>query len=208
VDWDAAEARFRRAIELNPRYATAHHWNAWLLAASGRIEESLAAGRAALARDPASVSIRRSLGWLNLMARRWDLSTQHLERAVAMDPTSEENHRILGLALMHQGRLDDAARSLPEAVSLSDRSAYALASLGFFEAKRGQPRVAEALLTELHERLEGRYVSFVAFTSASTTPTRPFDGSKGRARSGGAGWRTSRLILSSTRCATIRGSLS
>ncbi len=165
-DWDAAEARFRRAIELNPRYATAHHWNAWLLAASGRIEESLAAGRAALALDPASVSIRRSLGWLNLMARRWDLSTQHLERAVAMDPTSEENHRILGLALMHQGRgrLDDAARSLQEAVSLSDRSAYALASLGYFEAKRGQPRVAEALLAELHERSAGgRYVSSVAF---------------------------------------------
>ena len=80
-----------------------------------------------------------------------------------MDPTSEENHRILGLALMHQGRLDDAARSLQEAVSLSDRSAYALATLGFFEAKRLQPRVAETLLTELHERLEERYVSPVAF---------------------------------------------
>ena len=64
---------------------------------------------------------------------------------------------------MHQGRLDDAARSLQEAVSLSDRSAYALASLGYFEAKRGQPRVAETLLTELHERSEGRYVSPVAF---------------------------------------------
>ena len=74
-DWAGAEREFRRAIELNPRYATARQWYSWFLVAMGRFEEALAEGRAAVELDPASVSIRRSLGWLQYYAR------QHRRRA-------------------------------------------------------------------------------------------------------------------------------
>jgi serine/threonine-protein kinase len=63
-DWAAAESEFTRAIELNPRYSTARQWYSWFLAAMGRFDEALAEGRAAIELDPLSVSIRRSMGWL------------------------------------------------------------------------------------------------------------------------------------------------
>src|SRR5215217_6939758 len=71
-DWAAAERQFRRAVELNPRYSTAHQWYSWFLAAMGRFEESLEHGRTATELDPASVSIRRSMGWLQYYARQHD----------------------------------------------------------------------------------------------------------------------------------------
>ena len=40
-DWVAADREFRRAIDLNPRYATAHQWYAFLLESQGRIDDAL-----------------------------------------------------------------------------------------------------------------------------------------------------------------------
>jgi serine/threonine-protein kinase len=68
-DWVGAERELSRAIQLNPRYSTAHQWYSWFLAAMGRFDEALAEGRAAMELDPLSVSIRRSMGWLQYYAR-------------------------------------------------------------------------------------------------------------------------------------------
>src|SRR3989449_3680411 len=69
-DWDGAAREFQRAIMLDPRYPTAHQWFAFYLAAMGRLDEALIEGHTALELDPASVSIRRSVGWLYFYARR------------------------------------------------------------------------------------------------------------------------------------------
>ena len=68
---EEAIAYFSRAVELNPRYATARQWRSWFLMAMGRVQEALAEGRLAQDLDPASISVRRSLGWLQQVARRW-----------------------------------------------------------------------------------------------------------------------------------------
>ena len=69
----------------------------------GRTEASLAEGRMAIELDPASVSIRRSMGWLHYYARQPGEALEHLRRALAMNPTAEENHRLLGLAYLQMG---------------------------------------------------------------------------------------------------------
>src|SRR5437660_1333100 len=67
--WDEAAREFRRAIELDPRYAPAHQWYAFLLASQRKFDEALIEAHTALDNDPASVSVRRSLGYCYLYAR-------------------------------------------------------------------------------------------------------------------------------------------
>jgi serine/threonine-protein kinase len=162
-DWDAADREFRRAIELNPSYATAHQWYAWLHLARGRTDEAVASVRTAVAIDPLSVSARRGLGWILVYARRPDEAVEHLRRALGLDPTASETHRVLGMALIGCGRPDEAVEALEEAADLSSRAAYDVALLGHVHATRGRTDQALAIRSELEERARDRYVSPVAF---------------------------------------------
>jgi tetratricopeptide (TPR) repeat protein len=60
--WVEAEAAYDRAIALNPRYATAHQWRAWLLAYLGRHDEALAGIGRVLALEPMSLIINTNFG--------------------------------------------------------------------------------------------------------------------------------------------------
>jgi serine/threonine-protein kinase len=158
-DWEAAGREFRHAIELDPRYATAHQWYASLLASQGRHDESLVEGHTAFELDPASVSIRRSLGWNYYYARRYDQARYHVTRAIEMNPTAEESYRILGFALVMLGRLDEAERVLRESAALPAAGPYALGALGCALALNGKRAEAERILGELEARARREYVS-------------------------------------------------
>ncbi len=164
-DWDGAAREFQRAIELDPRYATAYQWYAFLLASGGRIDEALVTGHTAQDLDPASVSVRRSLGWLYVYARRYEQARYHLARAMEMNPTAEENYRILGLTLALEGQLDESVRVLREAVTMPGSGSYTLGTLGFALAKSGKTHEAESILAELELRGEREYVSPVALAT-------------------------------------------
>src|SRR3981081_1108021 len=79
-DWDldAAAREFQRAIELDPRYAAAHQWYAFLLASRGRSDESLLAAHTAQENDPASVYVRRSLGYCYVYAPKYEQARYHM----------------------------------------------------------------------------------------------------------------------------------
>jgi serine/threonine-protein kinase len=162
-DWEAGTRAFRRAVELNPAYATGHQWYSFTLASLGRIDQALIEGHTALELDPGSVSIRRSLGWLYYYARRYETALEHLRRAIAMNPTAQENYRLLGLALAQLGAYDEAERALREAASIPEESAYAAASLGYLVGRLGRRDEALAILHELETLAETAYVSPVAF---------------------------------------------
>jgi serine/threonine-protein kinase len=130
----------------------------------GRFEEALADARAAVDLDPASVSIRRSLGWLQYYARQHEDALDNLRRALAMDPTAEETHRLLGLVYLEQGLHDEAAVSFKEAIALSQNKAMAFAGLGQVAARRGRLDEARAVLKQMHDQARSRYVSPVALT--------------------------------------------
>ena len=164
-DWDASARHFRRAVELDPRYATAHQWYAFWLAAQGRHDESLAEVHRAMELDPSSVSIRRSVGWANYYARRFDAARYHLERAQAMNPTSDETCRVLSLVLAMQERWDEAERVAREAVSLSSGASYDLAGLGYVLGRVGRREEAEAVQRELESRSRAGYVTPIAFAT-------------------------------------------
>jgi serine/threonine protein kinase/Flp pilus assembly protein TadD len=164
-DWAAAGREFRRAIELDPRYATAHQWYAFLLASQQRLDEALVEAHTAQELDPASVSIRRALGYVYLYARRYDQARYHLTRAIAMNPTAEESYRVLGLALTLNDQLDEAERVLREATGLPTAATYTRVTLAYAVAKAGRRDDAEALVTELEAKRAHDYVSPVELTT-------------------------------------------
>jgi len=166
-DWDWLEAgrEFRRSIELNPRYASAHQWYAFLLCALGATGESLVEAHTAVELDGGSVSARRSLGWAYYYSRRYDQTRFHLERAITMNPNAEENFRVLGIALAAEGKLADAERVLREAVCMPGAGTYTQASLGYALAISGQRDEAESILASLEAHSKVGYVSPVAFAT-------------------------------------------
>jgi len=162
-DWDGAAREFRRAIDLDPRYATAHQWYAFYFAAKSRLDEALVEAHTALELDPASVSIRRTVGWVYYYARRYEQARHHLSRATAMNPTAAETYRVLGLAIGQQGQWKEAERVLREAMALPAAGAYTTAALGYVLARSGKRAQAEELLGELEAEGERGYISPVAF---------------------------------------------
>ena len=161
--WETADREFARAVELNPRYATARQWHSWFLMAMGRIDEAIAEGRVAQELDPASVSIRRSLGWLQQYARRWNESVPQLRQALALNPTSDETLWALGVSLMENGQFDEAERVLHEAEELAQENFHAFATLGRLAVRRGNRADAVERMRQLEAIANERYVSPVDF---------------------------------------------
>jgi serine/threonine-protein kinase len=159
-DWEAAGIHFARAIELNPRYATARQWYSWYLIAMSRTEEAITQGRVAQDLDTVSPSVSRSLGWLYYFARRTDEAVPQLQRALGLNPTSEETQWVLGLALIQAGRYDEAEAALREAdAGARGANHHAFAALGHLAVLRGRRAEAERALATLTETSRTRYVS-------------------------------------------------
>jgi eukaryotic-like serine/threonine-protein kinase len=162
-DWETADREYRRAIELDPRYPSARQWHAWYLMAMGRTTESLAEGRQAVALDPASISIRRSLGWLYYYSRDADSAINHVRKAILANPTQDESHYILGQALMLRGKYQQARAAFLEAAGPEQQNANAVAGIGRVAVKEGKIEEARKILDQLYQRAKERYVSPVDF---------------------------------------------
>jgi TolB-like protein/DNA-binding winged helix-turn-helix (wHTH) protein/Tfp pilus assembly protein PilF len=85
-NWPAAEKEFRRAIELNSSYATAHHWYAYYLMSMGRQEDSLREIRRAQELDPLSLIIQRDVADMLYYARRYDEAIAQCRKTLERDP--------------------------------------------------------------------------------------------------------------------------
>jgi serine/threonine protein kinase/tetratricopeptide (TPR) repeat protein len=158
-DWSRAEREFRRAIELNPRYATARQWHAWYLAAMGRLAEAIAEGHRGMEIDPASISIRRTLGWLYGVARQPDQAVAVLERALVMNPEAQETHLILGIVQDQAGRYAEADAALREALALWPDDTHALVTKARVAVHAGRPQEALAIAERVRGMGGQRYVS-------------------------------------------------
>jgi TolB-like protein/Tfp pilus assembly protein PilF len=158
-EWDRAGHEFRRAIELNPRYATARQWHAWYQAAMGRLAEALADAHRAAELDPASVSIRRGLGWLYAVARESESGVAVLRQALVMNPEAVETRITLGLVQEQSGQLREAEASLRGALEISPQDTHALATLARTLVRAGRREEAERVAAKVRGLEASRYVS-------------------------------------------------
>src|SRR6204780_5122457 len=118
-DFDSAGREFQRAIELNPGYATAHHWYAWHLSLLGRYDEALAEMRKAENLDPLSLIINADLAELLVLAHSDEESIQQSRKTIEMDPNFALAHNQLAQAYLQKHMYDEAVAELKTAVQLS-----------------------------------------------------------------------------------------
>ena len=158
-DWDGADEEFRRAIEINPGLAEAHHWRGTLMSMQGLHSEVLREKAKALEIDPLSVVIRTDVGRMFYFARKFDEAIERLLAAIDMDPHHPIAHTWLGTVYLQKGRFDEAISELQKGRNLSDDSSYALAQLAHGYAVAGRENDARAVLAQLTALSKRRYVS-------------------------------------------------
>jgi TolB-like protein/DNA-binding winged helix-turn-helix (wHTH) protein/Flp pilus assembly protein TadD len=158
-DWDLGSGgkEFQRAIELNPGYATAHHWYAWHLSLLGRYDEAIAEMRKAENLDPLSLIINADLAELLVLAHFYDESIRQSRKAIEMDPNFALAHNQLAQAYLQKHMYDEAAAELQKAVQLSGRSPTCIANLARAYVASGNRSEAVQLLKELKKRASPGY---------------------------------------------------
>jgi tetratricopeptide (TPR) repeat protein len=161
-DWNspAAEKEFKRSIELNPEYATAHQWYAiHYLTATGRLEEAVQEMKKALELEPASLVMNTFMGATLYYAGRYDEAIDQCRRTIQMDPNFAVAHWHLGLAYEQKQLLDAATEEFRKAISLSGGSPLMKAALGRAYAKAQKTHEANEMLNELNELAKRQYAS-------------------------------------------------
>jgi TolB-like protein/DNA-binding winged helix-turn-helix (wHTH) protein/Tfp pilus assembly protein PilF len=168
-DFDSAGKEFRRAIELSPGYATAHHWYAWHLSLLGRYDEAIAEMRKAENLDPLSLIINADLAELLVLAHSYDESIRQSRKTIEMDPNFALAHNQLAQAYLQKHMYDEAVAELQKAVRLSGDSPTCIANLARAYVASGNRSEAVKLLDDLKKRSNPGYsnVSEIAMIYAS-----------------------------------------
>jgi TolB-like protein/Tfp pilus assembly protein PilF len=163
-----SEEEFRRAIELNPNYATAHHWfGNSLLVTLGRFDEAIKEGERAVELDPLSLIINADLGSTLMIARRYDEAIAQLRRALALDGNFGYAHWNLGEALYLKGDVPAAISEYEKAAALDD-DPQILALLARAYADTGKREQALEILQKLKEKGQEHYVRKYLYTVVYT----------------------------------------
>src|SRR4029077_14421645 len=151
-EWESAGREFRRGIELNPGYATGHHWYAWHLAALGRNDEAVAEMKKAASLDPLSLIISADLAEELLIAHRYDEAITQSRKTMDLDPRFAVAHYELGQAFVQKHMYNDAIAELQKAIALSGGSSTCTSNLAYAYAVSGMKNEAVRILDDLKNR--------------------------------------------------------
>lgn len=148
-DFAGSEKEFERALELNPRYAIAHHWFGMSLAMMGRYEEGYTELKRAIRLDPHWSNIHFGLAFVHWCGRRYDQAIECCEKALELDPNSVQALAWLGLGYVAKMMFEPAIAALQKAAVLAQRAPSPTSFLGEAHAVAGAPDEARKILHEL-----------------------------------------------------------
>lgn len=153
-----SEAEFKRAIDLDPNYATAHHWYGnTLLTTLGRFDEAIKEGQRAVELDPFSLIINADLGTTFMLARRYDEGIAQLRATLTLDGNFAYAHQALGVLLFLNGDVNGAIAEYEKARKMND-GCDVLGLLGRAYAEIGKKTDAMQILQQLDECGHKHYV--------------------------------------------------
>ncbi|MFC2142701.1 protein kinase, partial [Acidobacteriota bacterium] len=114
-DWEGAEREFKRAIELNPNYATAHQWYSEYLWEMRRFDEARHELEKALELSPLSLIINSMFGHFEWASRGIDEAIVQFKRVIAMDPNFQHAIGSLIFVYLYSGMYEESKETLEEA---------------------------------------------------------------------------------------------
>jgi len=150
-DWNNAEREFQRALELNPGYATAHHWYAYHLMVVGRDDEGISEMRKAENLDPLSLIISAGLADVLCIAHRFDEASRQIQKTLELDANFAIAHFELGELLVQKHRPDAAIAEFQRAIELNGHSGAFDANLAYAYALSGRAVDAQRIAGELEQ---------------------------------------------------------
>jgi len=158
-DWEAGERGFRKAIDLNPSYATAHLWLALYLAAMGRIDEALLEIRFGHELDPLSRVLSLNLARILYFARQFDEAVKQCLKTIEMFPDYLIAHRRLGMTYGEKGLFEEAEAEFNGALRLSAKDSETMSAMAYVYAAQERTDEARRILEELEHLASQGYVS-------------------------------------------------
>lgn len=165
-DWRGAEHEFLRALSLNPRYATAHHWYAMsCLVPIGRLDQALDHLQQAQALDPVSSIISRDLAIAHYYMRDFEVALEHCDDTIEQNPHYAAAFWTLGLVQDEREVFDEAIAAFQRAIQLSPASPRIQGALCRTLVRAGKLKQGHKILDKLTEELTRRYVSPFEFAS-------------------------------------------
>jgi serine/threonine-protein kinase len=151
-NWTEAEREFKRAIELNPNYATAFHWYGNFLRDTGRFDEGVSMIKRAHELDPLSSIISNNVASSYQTLNDHNASIETSLKLIELDPTFSAAYQPLGISYLKLGRNAEGITALEKAVELSNRAGPKLADLGYGYGVTGKRKEAVAIVKELEEK--------------------------------------------------------
>lgn len=150
--WDEADEEFRRAIDLNPKYPTTHHWYSIYLRARARHADGLREMKLAYEHDPLSPNIGQNLATMYLLNNDFDSALSRYQKVIELDPNFAPTHSNLGGLYLKQQRYAEAVAACQRAVEFSARSSSQLSLLGYVLAVAGKREEAIKIVGEIEEK--------------------------------------------------------
>jgi len=158
-DWAVAENELKHAIELNPSYATAHHWYAIYLLVMGRFDEAIEESIRGHELDPHSLIINVMVGLSYYGARQYDEAIEQYSKTVEMDPNFSITYYFMGMPYIAKKMWKESIATYQKFLQLSGGSPLAVCFLGLSYASSGQKSEAVKMLNQLNKVSKLRYVS-------------------------------------------------
>ena len=158
-NWAGAEKEFRRAIELNDGYATAHHQFAMFLAAVNRLEEAELEIRRARELDPLAPIIGTALGRILHFCRRYDEAIKQIQRTIELHPQFSGAYFDLGVSYSQKGLHQQALEAFGKLRELGGDQVMGLMTLAMSYTRMGNPEKAQVYLDELDRLGETRHLA-------------------------------------------------
>ena len=163
IDWAGGEAEFKRAIELSPNYATAHHYYSDLLLARGNFDKAFQELEKARELDPLSPIINADIGTLYFYQRDYDRCIEYSKRVSQQFPDFFAAHANLAWAYTQKKMYREAIAEYREASKLSNGHTFVQATLAYTYAVSGNQAEARKILKDLETRSAHQHISPMRF---------------------------------------------
>jgi len=150
-DWAGAEREFKRALELNPNYAPAHHWYSMYLAVVGRRQQAVAEAQKAYELDPLSPVVGANLAKILQENGQYDKAIDQAKRTLDLEPNSAVTHAVLGVVYEDKKMYADAITEYKTALQLGEFPEEVRGLLGYVYAISGDRANTDKMTRELKQ---------------------------------------------------------